>query len=199
MQQQAELVGPEAMAAEAVGEAGVLEILDPQLGLAAPHVPVVERKRREVGAAGHHEAEVAAFLQLLGFVDDAALVRPGVGGIPSLAGQAHLLPGLLVLPLGLRDERGGQCRQARVGGKADGVVDLLALAVGVEGRDREAAVGAQFDRDVGPAGADGGDQALEDGDDAPRLACAVPGRKTAVMSWSVSPSKMSSGWYMCWR
>ena len=35
MQQQAELVGPEAMAAEAIGEAGVLEVLDPQLRLAA--------------------------------------------------------------------------------------------------------------------------------------------------------------------
>ena len=42
MQQQAELVGPEAVIAEAIGEAGVLEILDPLLGFAAIHIPIVE-------------------------------------------------------------------------------------------------------------------------------------------------------------
>ncbi len=33
----------------------------------------------------------------------------------------------------------------------------------------------------------------------PWLAWTVPGRSTAVMSWPVAPSKMSSGWYWCWR
>ena len=71
-----------------------------------------------------------------------------------------------MLPLGLRDQRGGQRLQAGVGDQADGVGDLLALAVGVEGGDREAAVGAQLDGDVRPARPQGGDQAPEDGDDA---------------------------------
>src|SRR5262249_59635184 len=42
MQQQAKLVGPEAMAAEAIGKAAVLEVVDPLLGFAAAHIPVVE-------------------------------------------------------------------------------------------------------------------------------------------------------------
>jgi hypothetical protein len=42
VQQQAELVGPEAMAAEAIGKAGILEVLDPLLGLATLHVPIVQ-------------------------------------------------------------------------------------------------------------------------------------------------------------
>jgi len=33
----------------------------------------------------------------------------------------------------------------------------------------------------------------------PWLPWAFPGRSTAVMSWSVSPSKRSRGKYMCWR
>src|SRR5262249_40859906 len=50
MQQQAELIGPEAVAAEAIRKAGGFKGLEPQLGLAAAHIPVVERKWREVGA-----------------------------------------------------------------------------------------------------------------------------------------------------
>jgi hypothetical protein len=42
VQQQAELVGPEARATEAIGEAGILEVLDPLLGLATRHVPIVQ-------------------------------------------------------------------------------------------------------------------------------------------------------------
>src|SRR5262249_44362197 len=51
-------------------------------------------------------------------------------------------------------------------GEADGVVDLLVFAIGVEGGEGEAAVGAQLDRDVGPPGADGSDQARGDSTDA---------------------------------
>ena len=94
-------------------------------------------------------------------------MRPGIGGVAPLTGEADLLAGLLVLPLGQCDERGGQALQAGVGGEADGVGDLLTLAVVVEGGDGKAAVGAQGDRDVGPTGTDGGDQSLQDGDDAP--------------------------------
>jgi hypothetical protein len=54
VQQQTELVGSAAMAAEAIGEAGVLEVFDPVLRLVPTHVPVVEGERREIGPSGHH-------------------------------------------------------------------------------------------------------------------------------------------------
>ena len=69
VQEQPELVGPEAVAAEAIGEAGVLEILDPQLRFAPIDIPVVERLRR-IRPAGDHEAGVGALGQRLGFEDD---------------------------------------------------------------------------------------------------------------------------------
>src|SRR5262249_24610228 len=78
VQQQAEPVGPEPVAGEAVGEAGCLEVLDPPLGLAAVDVPPVVRLRR-LGAGGDDEAGVGAVLQRLGVEDDPALPRPGVG------------------------------------------------------------------------------------------------------------------------
>jgi hypothetical protein len=31
----------------------------------------------------------------------------------------------------------------------------------------------------------------------PRLAWALPGRSSVVITWLVSPSKTSSGWYIC--
>ncbi len=42
VQEQAELVGPEAVVTQAIGDAGALEVLDPECGLAAIDVPVVE-------------------------------------------------------------------------------------------------------------------------------------------------------------
>ena len=57
MEQQAELVGPEAMATETIGEAGELEVADPLLGGAARDVEVVDGER-VVGAGGDDEAGV---------------------------------------------------------------------------------------------------------------------------------------------
>ena len=70
MEQQAELIGPEAVAAEPIGKAAVLEIIDPLLGRAPLHVPIVEGER-SVSAGRDDEAEVGALVQRLGFVDDA--------------------------------------------------------------------------------------------------------------------------------
>jgi hypothetical protein len=117
-----------------------------------------------IGATGDNEAQIAAFGHLLDFVVDAAPMGPGVSGVVSFNQQAHLFTGLLVLLLGLLDEWGGEGLQASVASEADGVVELPALAIGVEGGDGKAAVGAQFNRDMRPADAESGDQALQDGD-----------------------------------
>ena len=90
MQEQPELVGPEAVAAQAVGEAGVLEILDPQFGFAPIDIPVVERLRR-IGAGGHHETRVGTFGQDLGFEDDPPCRVPRARLIPRFPDQTHLV------------------------------------------------------------------------------------------------------------
>src|SRR5262249_54590068 len=154
------------MAAQPVGKAGILEVLDPELGLAAAHIPVVEGQGVQVRAAGHDETEVAAFLQLLGLIDDASRVRPRVGGVLPFTEEAYLRTGRRVLLFGLLYPGRRERRQPRVRREADGVVDALALAVVVEGRDRKAAIGAQLHADAGPAGAEDADQTLKDGDHA---------------------------------
>jgi hypothetical protein len=166
MQEQPELIGPEAEATEPIGKAAVFQILDPLLGGAALHVPVVE-VQRWIGTRRDHEAGVGAFGQDFRLVDDPARMRPGVGGIRGLAGQAHLLAGLLVLPLGLRQQRRRQGLQARIGGQADGIGNAFLLAPGGEGRHRKAAIGPQLDGDPRPAVPEQADDALEHGDHPP--------------------------------
>jgi hypothetical protein len=77
MEQQAELVRPEAVTTEPIGKAGALEVIDPLLGRTALHVPVVEGQRRR-GARGDDEAHIRPLLEHLGLVDDAPRMHPGV-------------------------------------------------------------------------------------------------------------------------
>ena len=78
MEQQAELVGDEPVAAEPAAEAGALEILDPLLGFAAIDVEVVEREGW-VLPGGDDETGVRAFGEYLRLIDDAA--RPTRRGL----------------------------------------------------------------------------------------------------------------------
>ena len=57
MKQEPELVGPEAMVAEAIGAAGDFEILDPAFGFTTIDVPVVERLGR-IGPACDDKAGI---------------------------------------------------------------------------------------------------------------------------------------------
>lgn len=97
MEQQPELISPEAVATEPVGETRALEVVDPLFGRAALHVPVVEGQRR-IGTRSDDEAQVGTLIEDLGLVDDAPLVRLGACGIADLARQTHLRAGLRVLP-----------------------------------------------------------------------------------------------------
>ncbi len=92
MEDEAELVGPEAVVAQTVGDAGALEVLDPAFGRAAINVPVVEGRGR-VGPCGDDEAGVGSLVQGFGLVDDASLPAPGLSLIGCLAHQADLLAG----------------------------------------------------------------------------------------------------------
>lgn len=89
VQQQAELVGPETVATQAIGEAGHFQILDGVLAIAALDVPIVERLGRII-PRGDHEAGVRSLGQRLGFDDH----PPGMvllGLIGHLAKEADFL------------------------------------------------------------------------------------------------------------
>src|SRR5260370_41874336 len=98
MEQQEELVGPEAVATQAIGEAGVFEVLDPQLGFAPAHIPIVEVQWLQIGAVGHDAAQIAALGELLRLIDDAPWGGPRVRGGGARASHAHLLAALRTLP-----------------------------------------------------------------------------------------------------
>jgi hypothetical protein len=196
MEEQAKLLGPEAVAAETIGKAGAFEVADPLFGQATVDLPVVEGKRLQIRAVGNHEAQMAAFGELLGFEDDAARVRPGLGGVLRRARQPDLVPRLVMLLGGLRDERGGQCPQPWVRRQTDRLGDPVALAEGVAGGDSKAAVGAERDGDARPPGMQGCDEAREHGDD-PVAGVDRPGAQDGRDEVVGVP--VSSGWYRCWR
>ena len=140
--QQAELVGPEAVATELVGEAGALDVVDPLLGRAALDIPIVERQRR-IRAGRDDKADVGPLLERLGLEDGPARRGPGAGGVGGFAGQADLRAGLFGLLLGPFAQRLGQIRQPGIGGQAQSVGDPFGLASVIEGGHGEAAVGAR--------------------------------------------------------
>ena len=88
VEQQAEGVGQEAMAAQAVGAETIFEFFDAVLTLAAIVVKSEDFGGRS-GAVGNHEAQVGAGCGVFGFVADAALARPGAGPMTE-AGEAAL-------------------------------------------------------------------------------------------------------------
>jgi hypothetical protein len=67
-------------------------------------------------------------------------VRLRVSGVEPFGEQTHLRASRRVLLLGLLDQRTRQRLEARVRRQADGIVEVLALALVVEGRDGKAAV-----------------------------------------------------------
>src|SRR5579863_1888684 len=93
VEQEPKLVGPEGMAAQAIGEAALLEIFDTQLRpITPPGVPVIHLLGWII-PGGDDKSEVAPFLQRLRFVDDPSLMCPGVGRILSLREEPYLLSG----------------------------------------------------------------------------------------------------------
>ena len=150
MQQQAHLVGQEAVAGEAVREAGALQILDPVLRLAPVDIGVVDLLGWG-SAGGHHEAGVRAGSQNLRLDDHPAWIRPRSGLIVGVVHQPYLDPaGLIGCRLRLRSQGGGQDQQAWISDEADGVGDPLRLAPGKEGRLGKPRIGPNGDGDVRP-------------------------------------------------
>ena len=198
MQQQPKLVGHEPMATEAIRLYVKLEVLDPVLAL-----PTSARRTRRAPSdrrpGGDDEAGVGPLLHRLGLVDDPALVLPACRPRRDLRRRASpsrlLARGSLVPP---RADP-GHLFEARVGDEGDGVGDALLFAVVVEGRNGEARVRPYLylpPRAIFPSNAPTmrfkkATEELE--------AWVLPALKSAVIRCPLSPSKTSSGWYMCWR
>jgi len=77
MKEEPELIGPEGVVTQAIGEAGVFEVLDSELETTtAMDVEVVEGIRLVV-AGRDHKADIGSFGQDFGLDDHASLVLPG--------------------------------------------------------------------------------------------------------------------------
>ena len=127
MQEQAEGVSQEAVAAQAVGAEAVLELLDTVLTLAAIIVES-EDLRSATGAVRNYEAQVGSDGGVLGLVADAALARPTAGAMAE-AGEAALRElGTAIAVLQLFLPRFGALFKDAVGGNAESILDVEELA-----------------------------------------------------------------------
>jgi hypothetical protein len=88
VQQQAEGVGQEAVAAQAIGTEAILELLDAVLAFAAVIVEG-EDLGGTTRAVGNQEAQVGSGGGVLDLVTDAALMRPTASAVAE-AGEAAL-------------------------------------------------------------------------------------------------------------
>ena len=88
VQEQAEGVGQETMAAQTVGAKAILKLLDTVLAFAAVVIES-EDLRGAARAVGDEEAQVGSGGGVLGLVADAALVRPTAGTVAEI-GEAPL-------------------------------------------------------------------------------------------------------------
>src|SRR6266568_6505377 len=95
MQQQAEGVGQETVATQAVGAKAILELLDAVLAFTTVIVEG-EDFRSATGTVGNQKAQVGSGGVLLGLVADAALTRPTVGAMAKAGKTAlrHLGPAI---------------------------------------------------------------------------------------------------------
>ena len=151
MEQQAELIGEEVMAAQAISEAGSFEVFQPLLRLAPLDVPVVESQGR-LGTRADDKASIGAFGQRFRFVDDAPWHGPALRLIGGLTSQAHLLGAAsCLLALRFGEQGCSDSLQARIGDQADAVGDPLLLAEVTKGRDGKAAIGSNLNPHPIPA------------------------------------------------
>jgi hypothetical protein len=139
-QQEPELIGPEPMIAQPIGEAAGLEVLDAGLGTISPlDVPGVHRLRRLL-SGGDDEPGIWSFLQGFGFIDDPPLGLPGAGGLLPLGDQSDRLARVRALLLRLGQERSRHGLQPAIAAEPDAVGDPVLLTVGVNRWESKAAI-----------------------------------------------------------
>jgi hypothetical protein len=110
----------------------VLEFVHPLLALAALSVvivfPLAVGGTFYAGTIGHHEAQVGAFLMALGFANDLAFLVPGIALIVEALKKPLLLFRLRVALDRLLHQRFGELFEPGIGGKAEGVGEVVFFA-----------------------------------------------------------------------
>src|SRR5581483_9963800 len=165
VQQQAEGVGQETVAAQPVSAEAVLELFDTVLALTTV---VIEGKNlgSTTGAVGDEEAQIGADGGVLGLVADAALVRPAAGAMAE-AGEAALRQlRATIAPLQRLLQGLGMALKNRIGRDAESVLNAEELAELVQQRQSKPGIAAQFDRYSGKRGLQARNQAGQHGYDA---------------------------------
>ena len=148
MKQQAERIGSEAVAAQAVSGKTILEFFNAVLAFPAI---VIERKNGKAGAGqvGDQKTQVGTGSGVFGFVADAPLVRPGVSAIEKTGKGALRLASSTITFRETTLQPLCFTLQPRVGTYADGVLEAEKLAKFIEQWRGETSVSAQLDSDVG--------------------------------------------------
>ena len=151
MQEQAEGVGQKTVTAEPVGVKTVFELLDTVFAFAAIVV-----KSKDLGSAAgtvsDEEAQVGARGGMLGFVADAALMRPAASTMAK-TGEAALRNSSATIAAGQTFlPRLGAALEDRVGGNAQCILDSEKLAKLIQERQSETGIAAQLDRHARKSG-----------------------------------------------
>ena len=161
-EQQAELVGPPAVAGGAVREELELLLLDAVLHLAAGAVETVVEITALAREVGHHEARVGALGAVLETRDHPAHAVPGLGAVDEFGEAALLEAARLEQAGGLRHLGFCQAHQPGVPGQADDVIHGVALAPAEQPPAAEARIRAHDDARLRPHRAQARDQQLQD-------------------------------------
>ena len=127
MEQQAKLVGQEAVAAQAVGLEIQLQFLDAIFHVAPEHIEVVINELGITAQVRDHEPLIYTQLGVFHLGDEAAGPGPGLRLIAEGGEEALLFSCSLVGSLGFFQERRGLLQYSVVGDEADDVADFLPL------------------------------------------------------------------------
>ena len=148
MQQQAESISAEAVAAQTISGKTILEFLNTVLALPAI---VIEGKNRTAATfqVGDQKAHVGSRLAVFGLIADAPLMRPAASAIEKAGKGALWLAGSTITSGETTLQVLSFLLQARVGRYADYVLDAEKLAKFIEQRQSEPGVSAQFDSGLG--------------------------------------------------
>jgi hypothetical protein len=144
-QEQAELVGQEAVATQAVGPELQLEPFDAVFCVAPQHIEVVIDKPGIATQVGDHEARIGAEAVILHFGDDPAGPGPGLRLIAEGGKEPRFFPRLLLRALRSFQEGGGLFQDPAVSDEADDLADILPLQIAVERGNGKAGIGPEED------------------------------------------------------
>src|SRR5215212_9696885 len=162
VQEQPELVGDEAVAAQPIRFYVQFQIFYPVLPFSTAGVELVE-SLRSVASGSEDKAPVGPLLHDLGLVDHPALVLPAPRLVDILTEEPGLVRRQFVVLGSFFEQILGHLQKAFIGYEGDSVGYALTLAVVVDGRNSEAGVRLQLYLHPGPSFPQASRDALQQG------------------------------------